>query len=320
VVTIKNDTRGDTVALRARAGSTLRTVIGPRRTEAVRRWELKARRGAARRLDPRAPGSKGESSNGGYVPSDPFAEFPKPTRSRHQLLKALHAMIEPRTYLEVGVNTGSSLALSRTKSIGIDPAYTVTKEIACDVQLHRTTSDEFFARPDAVAFFDDVPIDLAFIDGMHLSEFALRDFMNVEKLMSPTGVILIDDMLPRNSLEAARDRRTAHWAGDVFKVADILRKYRPDLTVLPVNTSPTGTIVVLGLDPTSRVLEDNYDAALAECLAPDPQIVPDETLRRVGAVDPVTLMKSPEWALLVGLRDQTPDRDALDKVLASLTA
>lgn len=310
---------GETVALRTKAGTTLRKVIGPSRTEAVRRWERKARRAAARRLHPQAPPAVGGAKRT-YVPSDPFADFPEPTRSRHQLLIGLHQQLRPRTYLEIGVFTGSSLGLSRTRSIGVDPAYTITKEIECEVQLHRTTSDEFFSRPEPVAFFHGVPIDLAFIDGMHLAEFALRDFMNVEKQMSPAGVVLIDDMLPRNSLEAARDRRTAAWAGDVFKVADILRTYRPDLTVIPVNTSPTGTVIVLGLDPASRVLDDNYDAALAACLAPDPQIVPEATLRRTDAVDPVRLMESPVWAKLVDLRKTTVDRAALDQVLATLTA
>ena len=309
---------GETVAFRTKAGRTLRKVIGPRRTEAVRRWERNVRRGAAHRLSPQAPAADGAKRS--YVPSDPFADFPEPTRSRHQLLIALHQQLSPRAYLEIGVFTGSSLGLSRTRSIGVDPAYTITKEIEWEVQLHRTTSDEFFSRPDPVAFFDGVPIDLAFIDGMHLAEFALRDFMNVEKYMSPAGVVLIDDMLPRNSLEAARDRRTAAWAGDVFKVADILRTYRPDLTILPVNTSPTGTVIVLGLDPKSTVLADNYDAALAACLAPDPQVVPEETLRRTHAVDPVTLMESPVWAKLVDLRKKTVNRAALDKVLAALTA
>lgn len=309
---------GETVALRTRVGRTLRKVIGPRGTEAVRRWERKARRGVARRLSPDVPRAV-EGGKRNYVPSDPFAEFPEPTLSRHQLLVALHQQLHPRTYLEVGVHTGSSLALSRTKSIGIDPAYTITKEISCEVQLHRTTSDEFFSRPDPVAFFGGVPIDLAFIDGMHLAEFALRDFMNVEKHMSPAGVVVIDDMLPRNSLEAARNRRTAGWAGDVFKIADILRTYRPDLTIIPVNTSPTGTAVVLGLDPASRVLDDNYDAALALCLAPDPQVVPEETLSRIHAVDPVTLMAAPVWDQLVGLRNKTGNRAALARAIATLT-
>lgn len=308
---------GETVALRTRAGRTLRAVIGQRRTDRVRRWERQLRRRTARRLDPR-PVAKVEPARRDDVPSDPFADFPAPSQSRHKLLKQLHRSLSPRTYLEIGVHTGSSLALSRTRSIGIDPEFQIGRELACDLQLWRTTSDEYFGRPDAGAFFQGVPLDLAFIDGMHLAEFALRDFMNVEKLMSPAGVVLLDDMLPRNSLEAARHRRTKAWAGDVFKVADILRTYRPDLTLIPVNTSPTGTVIVLGLDPASRVLEDNYEAALAACLAPDPQVVPDETLHRAGAVDPAMLMASPAWKQLVALRGTDVDRAELDVVLSAL--
>ena len=79
-----------------------------------------------------------------------------------------------------------------------------------------------------------------------LSEFALRDFINVEPFMAGTGVLVIDDVLPRNGLEAARNRKTEPWTGDVYKVIDILRRRRPDLVVPLVNTAPTGTAVVVG--------------------------------------------------------------------------
>ena len=100
---------------------------------------------------------------------------------RHDLLAELHRLLDPRSYLEIGVNVGSSLTLSRTRSIGIDPYYTVEKEILCDVHLVRTSSDEFFAREHPLAHFDEPLIDLAFIDGMHLAEYAFRDFVNVER-------------------------------------------------------------------------------------------------------------------------------------------
>jgi hypothetical protein len=308
------------VGIRNTTGHALKSVIGTERSAKVGRAEKRIRRRMARRLDPQLvvkpkPAPKPRPR---HIPSDPFSEFPEPSESRHELLIELHEVLKPRTYLEVGVHVGKSLALSRTRTIGIDPMFAVDREIECDVQLARTTSDEFFARTDPLAFFEGQPIDLAFIDGMHLAEFALRDFMNVEKYMSPTGVILLDDMLPRNALEASRERQTSAWAGDVFKVQDILLRLRPDLTIIPINTAPTGTVLVLGLDPTSTVLEEHYEQELALCLAPDPQEVADVWLHRTTAVNPKVLMQSEAWSRLVQLRDAPADPDALVAVLADL--
>lgn len=224
--------------------------------------------------------------------------------SRHALLTSLHALLRPRTYAEIGIDQGQSLTLSRTRSIAVDPGYRITCPLHCDVQTFRTTSDDFFADPDGFAHFGGVGVDLAFIDGMHLAEFALRDFMNMEKHMSPWGVIVLDDMMPRNALEADRVRKTSAWTGDVHKVHQVLSDYRPDLTLIPVNTEPTGSYVVVGLDPTSRVLDDAYEQIEAELITPDPQAVDDAWLRRTHAYDPVALVTSSAWERLRQLREQ----------------
>jgi predicted O-methyltransferase YrrM len=259
----------------------------------------------------KSPAKLAEQPAGGYLPPDPIATFPPAPMTRHALLGALHRSLRPRTYLETGVQTGLSMALSRTRSIGIDPAFTITHEIRCNVHLVRATSDDFFARADPLAHFRGVPIDLAFVDGMHLSEFALRDFMNVEKFMAPTGAVVFDDMLPRNALEAARDRQTKAWTGDVFKVLAILVEQRPDLAVIPLNTRPTGTVIVLGLSPSSEVLRQRYPENLRRCLTPDPQPVPDAILHRTIAADPQEVTRSPVWSVLRELRAAGADRDAV---------
>jgi predicted O-methyltransferase YrrM len=298
-------------------GRALDSTLGVERTARIRSREAAVRRRAAGWLDPRrgptrrrpavetpshlkTPDQLAVRPATGWKAPEALADHPEPELSRHAFLAQLHQVLEPRTYLEIGVNVGKSLALSRTRSIGVDPAFEVAVELHCDLQLVREGSDEFFARPDAVEHFQGVPIDLAFIDGMHLSEFALRDFMNVEKLMSPAGVILIDDVMPRNALEAARDRQTVVWTGDVYKVVDILREQRPDLTIIQVNTAATGTALVLGADPTSTVLEENYEANLKRCEAADPQVVPDEVLHRKDAVAVSSL--APLWPRLAELR------------------
>jgi len=108
------------------------------------------------------------------------------------------------------------------------------------------------------------PIDLAFVDGLHLHEQTLRDVANVERHSHPGGVILIHDCLPIDKKTAARERSTVVWSGDVWKVVVALRRHRPDLTVTTVDVEPTGLAIVSGLDPTNTILHDDYDAIIEE--------------------------------------------------------
>ena len=227
---------------------------------------------------------------------------------RHDLLKSLHELLQPRTYVEIGVSTGSSMTLSRTRSIGVDPAFHIKRELLCDLHLVRATSDEFFAREHPLAHFDEPVVDLAFIDGMHLAEYALRDFINIERFTHATSVIVFDDMLPRNVEEADRDRDRPRprgaWAGDVYKVLAALRDLRRDLVCLHVDTEPTGTAMVLLPDPHSESLLTAYDELVADYVTPDPQQVPAEILQRTEAWDPAALLATPIWSELRRLRDR----------------
>ena len=101
--------------------------------------------------------------------------------NRYEFLGGVHHVLKPRTYLEIGINDGRSLALSRARSVAVDPAFKVTAELRCDLQMVKTTSDEFFARRDPLAFLPHGKVDFAFIDGMHLFEYALRDFIHTER-------------------------------------------------------------------------------------------------------------------------------------------
>jgi hypothetical protein len=242
---------------------------------------------------------------------------------KHQLLRGIHECLQPRTYFEIGVRKGVSLGLSRVPSVGVDPFYVVTDELHCDVHLVRTTSDEFFARKHPFAHFEQPVVDLAFIDGMHLAEFALRDFINTERYCHPSSVIVIDDVLPRTVVEAGRGRSGSAvggaWAGDVYKIIEVMRRSRPDLVVLEMDTLPTGTLVILLPDPTDRALAAAYDAAVPEMVVPDPQDVPDQILSRTHAGDPETLLAAPIWDALRGARSLSR-ADARDQVQEALAA
>src|SRR6476661_1443338 len=88
-----------------------------------------------------------------------------------RFLAAVHELLQPTHYLEIGVREGRSLALARCPAVGIDPFYAVDVELSNHVTLVRTTSDEYFARPEPLAATGGEPFDLSFIDGLHLFEF-----------------------------------------------------------------------------------------------------------------------------------------------------
>jgi hypothetical protein len=223
--------------------------------------------------------------------------------NRHEFLGGLHSALIPRTYVEIGINDGQGLARSRTRTIGVDPAFHIDRELQCDLKLVRATSDAFYARPDALDHFPEGVADFTFIDGMHLFEFALRDFINAERTSAPTSVVVFDDMLPRSAPEAARNRHTIYWTGDVFRVSAVLERYRPDLTLVPLDTHPTGLLLVVGLDPMNSTLSDRFDEIIAEYRVDDPQVLPHEIEHRTNAADPEKVLASGVWTDLVAARD-----------------
>jgi hypothetical protein len=174
--------------------------------------------------------------------------------SHYEFLALLHNLLQPRGYLEIGVQTGASLNLAACPAIGVDPAPLVAARQG--QQIFAQTSDDFFAAEHHSG--DLPPIDLAYIDGMHLFEFALRDFINIERWSHPGTVVVFDDVLPYNEAIAARIQPPGDWTGDVWKVEEILRNERPDLDMAFADVSPTGALVVWNLDCTNDHLTRNY--------------------------------------------------------------
>jgi hypothetical protein len=234
-------------------------------------------------------------------------------------LGQVHERLRPPTYLEIGIRHGGSLSLSRSRSVGIDPAYKLQFDLPLDVALFRETSDAYFEREDPLEALDEAPIAFSFIDGLHLAEFALRDFINVERHSAWTTVAVFDDILPRTIDEAARDRITLAWTGDVFKVLEVLGRRRPDLLCLRVGTEPTGLGLILGLDPDSTALLDAYAEIEREIVTPDPQDVPEAIFAHRGVLDPQAVLDAGFWELLVELRENGTPRDAgLDRLREAL--
>lgn len=183
-----------------------------------------------------------------------------------RMLSRLHGLLKPEWYLEIGTFTGKSLALAQGNYVAVDPEFRIEHPIVNgrgrEMFLVQKTSDDFFAsdflRRNRIAF------NLAFLDGLHLFEALLRDFINAEKAMDPGGVIVLHDCCPTTRRMAERERPKGLWTGDVWKTLLILLRHRPDLKIEVANAAPTGLVVIRSLDPKNKVLEKVYAKAVAE--------------------------------------------------------
>ena len=212
-----------------------------------------------------------QTSSSHAAPNEPLFHGRAPTGDNYQLvLQRFHQTFRPATYLEIGVNEGATLRLSRSRTIAVDPHFRGGQVPVGDQPvfcLFQMTSDIFFQQHDPTAILGQ-PIDMAFLDGMHWFEFLLRDFINTEKHCKRNSVVFLHDCLP---LDAHVGRRLSNdgtlrnrsacpdwWAGDVWKTLLVIVRHRVDLRVVLFDAAPTGLVAITGLDPSSTVLADRY--------------------------------------------------------------
>jgi tetratricopeptide (TPR) repeat protein len=201
-----------------------------------------------------------------------------------QVLARLHAHLRPRTYVEIGVETGATLRLVQpgTLALGIDPQPVVRYPLSAGVRIFSETSDAFFANRDARSELGGAAVDLALIDGMHHFEYALRDFMHLEPLCGRASTILVHDCFPHDRRTALRKRETYFWTGDVWRLIVLLKKYRPDLAVHTIATPPTGLAIIRNLDPASPLIADNLAALCEEFMALDYAFLAEDRAGKLG--------------------------------------
>lgn len=186
------------------------------------------------------------------------------------LFKRIHDAFVFDCYIEIGCRSCETLALSRSTTIGVDPFFKaeinfIQKKPA--VYMMQMTADDFFA--SRFLEKNGLRLSLSFIDGMHLIDYVLTDFVNVERASAPDGAVLIHDCVPFSYIMTTRDLEnlpSKAWTGDVWKIIPILREYRPDLTVDVLDCSPTGLAVVSGLDPGNTDLVAKRDEILTKYL------------------------------------------------------
>jgi O-antigen biosynthesis protein len=121
-------------------------------------------------------------------------------------------------YLEIGVENGYTFNnVHFINKKGVDPSPNFNSE-----NIVIKTSDDFFN--SCIEKYDVI-----FIDGMHQTEYVLRDFNNSIRHLNENGIILLDDIVPlhhdeqlkipiKNSNINGILKTMVPWTGDVWKI------------------------------------------------------------------------------------------------------
>lgn len=158
--------------------------------------------------------------------------------STRRINKLLNGIPSAKNYLEIGLSAGKTFQnVKFAFRVGVDPhPLFALDKLPKQSNVYSITSDDYFAICEEPTF------DLVFIDGLHTFDQTYRDLIHSLELC-PTGLILIDDVVPSDEFSAMRDQmesqaarkkagiRGSSWHGDVFKVILCLSDHHPELSV-----------------------------------------------------------------------------------------
>jgi hypothetical protein len=178
-----------------------------------------------------------------------------------RFLRLFYESCRPTSYFEIGTKRGNSLEAFECDAVCVDPRMRPEPQSfgnRARTFCFQMTSDAFFDEHGLAGIFPR-GVDVAFLDGMHLFEYLLRDFFNTEKYCHERSVILMHDCFPPTPAITVREQIRGAWTGDVWKLIPILKEYRKDLVLVRADCPPTGLLIVQKLDKDSDVLPAGYD-------------------------------------------------------------
>ena len=175
-------------------------------------------------------------------------------------------------YLEIGVETGYTFNnVHFTNKTGVDPSPAFNSD-----DLVIKTSDDFFENLQLDSLFD-----IVFIDGMHQTEYVIKDINNSIKYLNDNGKILLDDVIPLNSDEQLKIpikhiyedgilKTMVPWTGDVWKVLfHILNCYRENIDFSYFYNLNYRGVAVLQIKQKFQIPETELDSINAYNYATD---------------------------------------------------
>jgi len=141
-------------------------------------------------------------------------------------------------YLEIGVADGTTLqSVNSRDKHGVDPFPLFnTSRLPYGTTFDTATSNSYF---DSIS--KDEKYDFIFLDGLHESNQLFLDFINAIKHISIPGWILIDDMVPSDSISAIPSMENSYkargvaqsegfpWHGDCYKLFPTILNHFPKI-------------------------------------------------------------------------------------------
>lgn len=127
--------------------------------------------------------------------------------------------------------------------------------------FYEETSDGFFSKHKQL--FNTEKVDVALIDGLHTYAQVYIDIMNTLEILSPNGVMIIDDCNPPsavvetpvvNSIKEVWEKAkkgelpgwAGRWTGDVWKALVRLQSEREDLNIVTLDVDYGMAIITRG--------------------------------------------------------------------------
>jgi len=162
-----------------------------------------------------------------------MSTFAYGTQHHSDLILQLVKSVNCKTYLELGIYDGSTLArVGQTvpRVIGVDiKDLRINKNIG---EFHLSTTQDFLQN------FNDM-VDVIFIDADHSFESVKQDFESALRLLNEFGIIILHDTDPIS--EKYLDKG---YCGDSYKMLDWLEVNHPEMSVITLPISEAGLTII----------------------------------------------------------------------------
>ncbi|WP_412984313.1 class I SAM-dependent methyltransferase [Pontimicrobium sp. IMCC45349] len=199
---------------------------------------------------------------------------------RTELIQNIIDRGKKKTYLEIGVNNGSTFfRIKCNKKIAVDPEFVFKtyKKHAWKIlnptnfrnSFFNTTSNSFF-KNEKEFLLKQKGIDVVFIDGLHTFKNSLEDILNAITYLKEDGFIVVHDCFPPHKAASIPTKTyptkeeqniegwTGAWCGDVWKSMVYLKRHLSNTLNISVYNSDYGLgLITLKNKPSTPIMIDN---------------------------------------------------------------